>query len=88
VLDDLPFGYSRIGSIFWLAPEGQQPRSAEVLPADLGAAYAELHKSLLERGIYLAPSAYEVAFLSTAHTRADVDRLVDGLVRAAAEVSR
>ena len=30
---------------------------------------------MLERGVYLPPSAYEVWFLSAAHTEADVDRL-------------
>ena len=33
------------------------------------------HK-LLDAGIYLAPSAYEVGFLSAAHTREHVDTLV------------
>ncbi len=31
---------------------------------------------LLERGVYLAPSAFEVAFLSAAHTDALVDQTI------------
>ncbi len=33
----------------------------------------------LARGVYLPPSAYEVCFLSAAHTTADIDKLLDVL---------
>ena len=32
---------------------------------------------LLERGIYLAPSAFESAFLSSAHTRVELDATLE-----------
>ena len=38
-----------------------------------------LFHALLEEGILLAPSAYEVGFLSTAHTSEHVQRLAAGL---------
>jgi glutamate-1-semialdehyde 2,1-aminomutase len=38
--------------------------------------YAELFRHLLSRGVYVAPSAFECLFVSTAHTEADVDRTV------------
>ncbi|MAE76700.1 MAG: aspartate aminotransferase family protein [Planctomycetes bacterium] len=57
-------GFVRQGSIFW---------------CDLGAGAADRYRDLfhgcLERGIYLAPSAFEVGFLSTSHTEAHVDEL-------------
>jgi glutamate-1-semialdehyde 2,1-aminomutase len=31
---------------------------------------------MLERGVYLAPSQFEAAFLSTAHTSADIDKTI------------
>jgi glutamate-1-semialdehyde 2,1-aminomutase len=31
---------------------------------------------MLERGVYLAPSQFEAAFLSAAHTEQDVDRTI------------
>jgi len=31
---------------------------------------------MLERGFYLSPSQFEVGFVSTAHTRADIDAFV------------
>ncbi len=35
--------------------------------------YARYHGNMLKRGIYLAPSQFEAAFLSLAHTPADID---------------
>ncbi len=40
-------------------------------------AFAAFHRGMLERGIYLPPSQYEAAFLSTAHTEEDVAKTVD-----------
>jgi len=38
----------------------------------------------LDRGVYLAPSAFEAGFLSSAHSRADVDETLDRLDQAMA----
>ena len=46
------------------------------------AAYAEFFHGMLERGVYLAPSGYEILFTSTALT----EELVEAVVAAAAEV--
>jgi glutamate-1-semialdehyde 2,1-aminomutase len=35
--------------------------------------------SLLDQGIALAPSAFEVGFLSLAHAHVDIDRLAESL---------
>jgi len=73
----------RIGSMFWIAwLAGEIPRSAELLEPGAAPLYAKIFHSLLDQGIALAPSAFEIAFLSLAHTRRDVDRLAEG-VRAA-----
>ncbi len=37
-------------------------------------AFARFHQAMLERGIYLPPSGYEVDFLSTAHSDEDIER--------------
>jgi len=80
----------RVGSIFWLIrsaamrPGGKPAaaiRSLRALPADAAAGFAPLFHRLLDEGIYLAPSAYEVGFLSAAHREADIDRLVEALRR-------
>ena len=58
-------------------------RTLRSLPADAGTSFAALFHPLLERGIYLAPSAFEVGFLSAAHTEAHVDTLAQALRDAA-----
>jgi len=70
----------RVGSIFWiyhskLARQAAPIRAISGLPADAGKNFAPLFHSLLGRGIYLAPSAFEVGFLSEAHTEAHIDAL-------------
>jgi glutamate-1-semialdehyde 2,1-aminomutase len=52
-----------------------------------GERYARLFHALLDRGVYLAPSPYEVLFPSLAHTDADVDRTVEIAAEAARAVS-
>jgi glutamate-1-semialdehyde 2,1-aminomutase len=38
--------------------------------------FARFHGELLRRGVYFPPSQFEAAFLSTAHTDADIDRTI------------
>lgn len=58
-----------VGSIFWLAFSRQTIRAAhQIDPASMNY-FKKLHKLLLESGIYLGPSGYEVGFVSTAHSR-------------------
>jgi len=75
--------FVRIGSIFWLAMHTKTPpRTAEAIDPRAGESYARVFGALLAEGVALAPSAYEVGFLSLAHTRADIDRLASSLARA------
>jgi len=70
VLDEAPIDAHlvRQGSIFWLALQGgDPPRRADAIDAAAPEIYGPLFHSLLDRGVYLAPSAYEVGFLSLAH---------------------
>ena len=76
----------RRGSIFWMAlQEGEAPRSAEAIGGEGAERYKGLFHSLLAQGVALAPSAYEVGFLSLAHTSADVARLAAALEKALGE---
>jgi glutamate-1-semialdehyde 2,1-aminomutase len=38
--------------------------------------YARFFREMLDRGIFLAPSQFEAAFVSTCHTKADIDRTI------------
>ena len=68
----VPWAITRVGSIFWLSFQGAVPRSAETLDQTAGERFKPLFHAMLDRGIYLPPSAYEVMFLSLAHTAEDV----------------
>lgn len=75
--------FVRAGSLFWMSLQpGDPPRSAEALDGAAGGRYAPVFHALLGQGVALAPSAYEVGFLSLAHTPAHVERLRDALAGA------
>ncbi|MFD0763761.1 glutamate-1-semialdehyde 2,1-aminomutase [Mucilaginibacter lutimaris] len=63
-----------IGSIFWFAFTTQESISTaeEIDPASM-VKFKEMHRELINRGIYLGPSGYEVGFISAAHTTADLE---------------
>jgi len=44
--------------------------------------FLELHKRLLEQGVFLPPSQFETCFLSSAHTARDIDRTAQGFAYA------
>ncbi|GAB6180536.1 glutamate-1-semialdehyde 2,1-aminomutase [Desulfotomaculum defluvii] len=44
--------------------------------------YAAFFKSMLEQGIYLAPSQFEATFVSLAHTERDIERTVEAAFKA------
>lgn len=63
-----------IGSIFWVAfTDKAHIRSAEDIDPQSMAKFRVLYHALLQKGIYLGPSGYEVGFVSAAHTEADLD---------------
>jgi glutamate-1-semialdehyde 2,1-aminomutase len=72
-----PWSVARVGSILWLVLQaGEAPRTFECIHPDAPEIFATLHQGLLDRGVYLAPSAYEVTFVSLAHDEAAIDHTV------------
>ena len=67
----------RLGSVFWpyLAANAAPLRSLADMKARPAAPFGPVFHKLLDAGIYLAPSAFEVGFLSAAHTTAHVTTL-------------
>jgi glutamate-1-semialdehyde 2,1-aminomutase len=77
----------RAGSIFWFYPASTaEPRNAAAVDAG-SYPFAEIFRQLTARGIYLPPSPYEVAFLSGAHTSADIAALAAALNAIDAELA-
>ncbi len=48
--------------------------------------FAEFHSRMLQKGIYLSPSGYEVAFLSTQHSEEDIFKTVDAVKKSLTEM--
>src|SRR5690606_24087766 len=69
---DVPFATTQVGSMFGLyflprgADRGTPNRFADVTSCDVDA-FKRFFHAMLDRGVYLAPSAYEAGFVSGAH---------------------
>ncbi len=64
-----------IGSIFWLAfTDKKKIQAAEEIDPNSMQHFRKLYHELLEQGIYLGPSGYEVGFVSEAHTESDLKK--------------
>ena len=69
----VPFSAQSIGSMFGLYFRASPPTGyAEVMQCDKARFNGFFH-GMLERGVYLAPSAYEAGFVSAAHGAAEID---------------
>ncbi|GAB4204339.1 MAG: glutamate-1-semialdehyde 2,1-aminomutase [Bacteroidia bacterium] len=67
-----------VGSIFWLAfTDKENIRSAADINADSMQYFKRMYHLLLENGVYLGPSGYEVGFVSAVHTKEDLDKTIE-----------
>jgi glutamate-1-semialdehyde 2,1-aminomutase len=82
-----PVSLFRLGSIFWLALQRPAPRSGAALDSGAGDRYRALFHGLLRRGVALAPSAFEVGFLSLAHRSEHLERFAEALSEALLEAA-
>jgi glutamate-1-semialdehyde 2,1-aminomutase len=66
-----------LGSIFWIAfTEKETIDSADDIDANSMSYFKTLYHALLENGVYLGPSGYEVGFVSQAHSYEDLDKTI------------
>jgi len=63
-----------IGSIFWFAFSDKEIQKAEDIDAAGMEKFKVFHRELLNRGIYLGPSGYEVGFVSAAHNKTELEK--------------
>ena len=66
------FHIQQIGSIYWLAFSSERVTKASEIEAEKMRFFKKLHEIVLENGIYMGPSGYEVGFVSEAHSEADL----------------
>lgn len=66
-----------LGSIFWIAfTKHETVKAAEEIDANSMSYFKILYHALLENGVYLGPSGYEVGFMSEAHSYEDIDNTI------------
>ncbi|HOQ27878.1 MAG TPA: glutamate-1-semialdehyde 2,1-aminomutase [Armatimonadota bacterium] len=83
----VPATVNRVGSMMTtFFTEGPVRDYAAARRSDT-ARYAAFFRAMLARGIYLAPSQFEAAFLSEAHTSGDISATVAAAVEALREVA-
>jgi len=79
-----PLQIEQTASLFWI--HGKTPatiRTIEQIPADQSSRFKTLFLRGLEKGVYLAPNAYEVGFVSWAHTPEILEEAANIIVEAA-----
>lgn len=75
-----PMRMVRRESLFWLSPgDGTPAVRADQIPKDAATLYADVHRALLDRGYMLAPSAYEIGFISTSHDESHILGMVEAM---------
>ena len=78
-----PVKFIAVESIFWMAfTKNGTVQAAHEIDGSKMEFFKRLHGELLENGVYLGPSGYEVGFVSSAHTKADLDKVTAILCRA------
>jgi glutamate-1-semialdehyde 2,1-aminomutase len=60
-------------------------RRIEEIPSESSAAFARVFHAALDRGVYLAPSAFEVNFMSLAHSDELLERAQEAILSAVEE---
>ncbi|MGB5306410.1 MAG: glutamate-1-semialdehyde 2,1-aminomutase [Gammaproteobacteria bacterium] len=78
----IPVSTNQVGGMFGLFFSSADPvtRFAQVTACDLET-FRRFYHGMLEAGVYLAPSAYEAGFVSSAHTPAVIDATLEAADR-------
>jgi len=74
---NIPMAFSQAGGMFgfFFTNEATVSRFDQVTACDIEA-FKKFFHQMLERGVYLAPSAYEAGFISAAHSTTDIDKTI------------
>jgi glutamate-1-semialdehyde 2,1-aminomutase len=72
----VPICHNRVGSMFtWFFTRGPVTDWASASKSDTKA-FGPFFQAMLDNGVYLPPSQFEAAFLSTAHTEQDIQQTI------------
>ena len=70
--EGIPFSTNRVGGMFGLFFTSEKVHSYAQATAADAALFNRFFHGMLERGVYLAPSAFEAGFISSAHSEQDI----------------
>lgn len=78
----VPLATTRVGGMFGLffTPQGPISNFEQATTCDMDA-FKRFFHSMLEHGVYLAPSAFEAGFVSQAHTEEDIQATIDSAAK-------
>lgn len=68
------FRMVHMASIFWMKFTAGEIHRADEIDGSKMSVFSKLHHELLERGVYVGPSGYEVGFISAAHSYELIDQ--------------
>lgn len=78
-----------IGSIFWMVYGNlEKIQSPDQISPEAGKYFKAIFSKLLERGVYLGPSGYEVGFVSAAHSHEILDKAANEIINVLDEVDQ
>jgi glutamate-1-semialdehyde 2,1-aminomutase len=84
----IPFWGDAAGAMFgWHFVDGPVHDFDTAAGADT-AFFARFHRAALRRGVFLPASPFEAAFISTAHTQADLDHAAEAIAAAITEATQ
>lgn len=72
----VPVTVNRVGSMFTLFFQSGDVQNFDEASRSDTKAFAQFHRGMLDRGVYLPPSQFEAAFLSAEHSDDDIDRTI------------
>lgn len=72
--NQFPLTQNRVGSMFTLFFTPSSVKDYDTAKTSDTRLFGNYFNEMLNRGIYLAPSQFEAAFISTAHTESDIDK--------------
>jgi glutamate-1-semialdehyde 2,1-aminomutase len=73
---DVPLTTNRIGSMFTWFFTDQPVNDFESAARSDAAAFGHFHRGMMEAGVWLPPSQFEAAFLSTAHGEGEIEHML------------
>jgi len=78
---------NRVGSMWTLFLGVDEVRDFETAMQSDTQMFARFFQGMLRRGVYMAPSAFEAAFISLAHSDADIDLTIRAAAETLAEIT-